>query len=166
MFRSQNMRSIASTTFFLGAHSMARANLNKIGNLVKNSKGQLISKCPFGVTVGPKYQQKNWQISALAPKESSNQNNKGTLSHQIAHNCCMKVPLFFLIWPLFRCYGRNLSNFYLGILGKTMTPKGHFENNWPLPSHYQVRGINRNPPCFRSKTWKSQNLIFINKLVL
>ena len=28
--------------------------------------------------------------------------------------------------------GQNLSNFLVGILVQTMTPKGHFEINWPL----------------------------------
>ena len=32
----------------------------------------------------------------------------------------------------FQILGQNLSNFFLGILVQTMTPKGHFEINWPL----------------------------------
>ena len=35
---------------------------------------------------------------------------------------------FFLIWPP----GQKLSNFFVAILVQTMTPKGHFEINWPL----------------------------------
>ena len=32
----------------------------------------------------------------------------------------------------FQILGQNLSNFFVGILAQTMTPKGHFEINWPL----------------------------------
>ena len=47
------------------------------------TKGQLISKCPFGVIVWTKIAtKKDWQISAyLTPKEWSNKKNKGTLLH-------------------------------------------------------------------------------------
>ena len=41
-----------------------------------------------------------------------------------------------LISQLFKILGQNLSNFFVGILVETMTPKGHFEINWPLPSHH------------------------------
>ena len=37
-----------------------------------------------------------------------------------------------MIWPLFKFLGQKLSNFFVGILVETMTPKGHFEINWPL----------------------------------
>ena len=37
-----------------------------------------------------------------------------------------------MIWPLFEFLGQKLSNFFVGILVETMTPKGHFEINWPL----------------------------------
>ena len=39
-----------------------------------------------------------------------------------------------MIWPLFKFLGQILSNFFVGILVETMTPKGHFEINWPLTS--------------------------------
>ena len=32
----------------------------------------------------------------------------------------------------FQILGQKLSNFFIGILVQTMTPKGHFEINWPL----------------------------------
>ena len=32
----------------------------------------------------------------------------------------------------FQILGQKLSNFFVGILVETMTPKGHFEINWPL----------------------------------
>ena len=38
------------------------------------------------------------------------------------------MSFFFLIWPP----GQKLSNFFVAILVQTMTPKGHFEINWPL----------------------------------
>ena len=37
-----------------------------------------------------------------------------------------------MIWPLFKFLGQKLSKFSVGILVETMTPKGHFEINWPL----------------------------------
>ena len=37
-----------------------------------------------------------------------------------------------MIWPLFRFEGRNPGKNFIGILVQTMTPKGHFEINWPL----------------------------------
>ena len=40
-----------------------------------------------------------------------------------------------MIWPLLRGLGRNLGNFFVGIFVQTMTPKGHFEINWPLLTH-------------------------------
>ena len=45
------------------------------------AKGKAISEWNFGVLNFPKQQQQNWQISALAPKEWSNQKSKGTLLH-------------------------------------------------------------------------------------
>ena len=45
-----------------------------------NRKGQLISKCLFGVIVWTKKNSEIFsRISALASKERSNQKNKGTL---------------------------------------------------------------------------------------
>ena len=47
-----------------------------------NAKGQLISKCPFGVFKLIKKTNKFFvKISALASKKKSNQKNKGTLYH-------------------------------------------------------------------------------------
>ena len=48
-----------------------------------------------------------------------------------AYNGARKVfgIIKFLIQPLFRGQGRNLGNFFVGILVQTMTPKGHFEIN-------------------------------------
>ena len=43
-------------------------------------KGQIISECPYEIIVSPiRLTKKNSEISALASKERSNQNNKGTL---------------------------------------------------------------------------------------
>ena len=45
----------------------------------EQTKGQLISKCPFGVSsFAPKYQWKNLTISALESKKWWNQQNTGT----------------------------------------------------------------------------------------
>ena len=46
------------------------------------AKGQLISKCPFGVFESSKNHNEIFsRISALASKKRSNQKNKGTLYH-------------------------------------------------------------------------------------
>ena len=42
-----------------------------------------------------------------------------------------------MIWPLFKFLGQKLSNFFVGILVETMTPKRHFEINWPLEIQIQ-----------------------------
>ena len=42
-----------------------------------------------------------------------------------------RVPLFYDLTP-FQISREKLSNFFVGILVETMTPKGHFEINWPL----------------------------------
>ena len=44
--------------------------------------------------------------------------------------------LYLMIWPLFKFLGQKLSNFFVGILVKTMTPKRHFEINWPLENSF------------------------------
>ena len=44
----------------------------------------------------------------------------------------MRKCLYFVDLTTFQILGQNLSNFFVGILVETMTPKGHFEINWPL----------------------------------
>ena len=44
-----------------------------------------------------------------------------------------RVPLSYDL-TTFQILGQKLSNFFVGILVETMTPKGHFEINWPLVS--------------------------------
>ena len=43
-----------------------------------------------------------------------------------------------MIWPLFKFLGQKLSKFFVGILVQTMTPKGHFEINWPLKKEANI----------------------------
>ena len=53
--------------------------------------------CLFVSSFGPKYQRKIWQISALAPKEWSNQNDKSILFYEIAIiniRKCLYICLF------------------------------------------------------------------------
>ena len=48
----------------------------------KQTKGDLIPKCPFGITKSTKKTNQIFvRISALASKRRSNQKNKGTLYH-------------------------------------------------------------------------------------
>ena len=42
-----------------------------------------------------------------------------------------RVPLSYDL-TTFQILGQKLSNFFVGILVETTTPKGHFEINWPL----------------------------------
>ena len=41
------------------------------------------------------------------------------------------MPLSYKL-TTFQIPGQKLSNFFVGILVETMTPRGHFEINWPL----------------------------------
>ena len=45
-----------------------------------------------------------------------------------------RVPLSYDL-TIFQILGQKLSKIFVGILVQTMTPKGHFEINWPL-LHY------------------------------
>ena len=78
-------------------------------------KGQLISECLLGVIDFPKNQRKIWQISALESKKWSNQQSKSTFFIIIWLYGLLNVLqcLYFMIWPLFRFWGRYLSNFSL-----------------------------------------------------
>ena len=67
-------RGIASSNTSIEGVSLEKKNKN----IFKHSKGQLISKCRLMSSFGPKYQGKNWQISALESKKWWNQQNKGT----------------------------------------------------------------------------------------
>ena len=42
---------------------------------------------------------------------------------------CKLECLYFVDLTTFQILGQNLSNFFVGILVETMTPKGHFEIN-------------------------------------
>ena len=88
-------------------------------NYIANFKGQIISESIFFTN------KKIWQISALAPKEWSNQKKIKALSYINYGLFNVKCLYFFLIWALFRCYGRNLSNFPDG-------NKVYSEIIWPL----------------------------------
>ena len=46
----------------------------------------------------------------------------------------MRKCLYFVVLTTFQILGQNLSNFFVGILVQTMTPKIHFEIKWPLAS--------------------------------
>ena len=77
------------------------------------AEGQLFSECLFDILNFQKKQRKIWQISALETKMWSNQlyyntNYMGYLMLKDTIGC-----LYFMIWPLFRSTGRNLSDFLL-----------------------------------------------------
>ena len=87
---------------------------------------------------GPKYQQKIWQISALESKKWWNQQNKGTfLWYYNLHMILWAIngPLFYDLTP-FQILGQKFVKFFVGIFVQMMTPKGHFEINWPLAQNY------------------------------
>ena len=99
-------------------------------------KGQLISKCLFGVIVSTKIATKillgflPWfflaslglpgdLVSNIIDKEASRKPPKASRKPQ------RKYKNF---------QGRNPYNIFVAILVETMTPKRHFEINWPLAS--------------------------------
>ena len=45
-----------------------------------------------------------------------------------------------MIWALFRGQGRNPGENFVGILVQMMTPKGHFEIDWPLAEQSRYGG--------------------------
>ena len=48
------------------------------------------------------------------------------------------VPLSYDLIT-FQIPGQKFSNFFVGILVQTITPKGHFEINWPLDVHIATK---------------------------
>ena len=59
-----------------------------------------------------------------------------SLIHWIAHILVDKLMcLYFVDLTTFQILGQKLSKNFVGILVQTMTPKGHFEINWPLTSN-------------------------------
>ena len=90
----------------------------------KNSdwKGQLISKCSFGMFKLTKKTNNCFvKISAQASKKRSNQKSKGT-------NWMNLLQLSYTTIFLFDLRKKSL----LGFLVYLKTPKEHFEINWPL----------------------------------
>ena len=60
----------------------------------------------------------------------------------------------------FQILGQNLSNSFVGILVQTMTPKGHFEINWPLPitcTYYKFSNRSSSSHT-KGKSWASHQL--------
>ena len=89
----------------------------------------------------PKYQRKNLTISALEFEKWSNQQNKGIFYNTLIYLWIYglfkvlrhyRLPLSYKLIT-FQIPGQTLSNIFVGILVETMTAKGHFEINWPLP---------------------------------
>ena len=86
----------------------------------------------------PKYQRKNLTISALEFLKWSNHKIKALYNVCTTLNSPYKSYsdysivvkwLCFVYLPKFQILGQKLSNFFVGILVETMTPKGHFEIN-------------------------------------
>ena len=50
------------------------------------------------------------------------------------------MPLSCDLTP-FQILGQKSSNFFFGILVQTMTPKGHFEINWPLVIEAIIKNV-------------------------
>ena len=57
--------------------------------------------------------------------------------------------------------GQNLSNFFVGILVETMTPKGHFEINWPL-RWIEKHNLN-SQPC--NISWPRRSTLFPQSII-
>ena len=72
-------KTIMGWTYFQGPQCYSKCKSSKF---MPGIKGQLISKCPFGVFKSSEKPTKIFsRISALASKKRSNQENKGTLYH-------------------------------------------------------------------------------------
>ena len=65
-----------------------------------------------------------------------------------------------MIQPFFKRIGRNLGKNVVGIFVQTMTPKGHFEINWPLPGAGRTRGWHHHG----SHTTTSPGAILLGKM--
>ena len=83
--------------------------------------------------------EKIWQISALESKIWWNQQDKGTFLQY--YNLHIIYGLFNVSYDLttFQILGQKFAKFFVGILVQTITPKGHFEINWPIASHYLIQ---------------------------
>ena len=109
-------------------------------------KGQLFSKCPFGVFVWSKIPTK--EFYKFLPKNLKRGQIIIIIKIKALHNvfdtlespymyiiicklqyCVERSVFILLISPLFRFSGRNLSNIFVGNLVLPTTPKGHFEIN-------------------------------------
>jgi hypothetical protein len=55
-----------------------------------------------------------------------------------------KLPLLFLIRPLFRGFGSNPYKNVVGFLVDLKTPKSPFDINWPLKQLFEMANINFN----------------------
>ena len=66
----------------------------------------------------------------------------------------------FLIWPLFRGYGRNPYRNFVGFLVDLKTPKGHFEINWPLLiKSMQLKSSKVPLPYVEEQVWGHENVM-------
>ena len=66
------------------------------------------------------------------------------------------MPLSYKL-TTFQIPGQKLSNFFVGILVETMTPRGHFEINWPLKSISLPSSENSGASSFIHFASKSSN---------
>ena len=92
-------------------------------------KGQIISKCLLGVIVWTKIATK--KFDNFCP---GGQIKKIKALFYINYGVFNVIKCLFFIWPP----GQKLSNFFVAILVQTMTPRRHFEINWPLTSSSYV----------------------------
>jgi hypothetical protein len=60
-------------------------------------------------------------------------------------NCSViRKYLYFVDLTTFQILGQKFVKFFVGILVQTMTPKGHFEINWPLVHNHTSPRLNFN----------------------
>ena len=95
------------------------------------------------LSFGPKYERNIWQISALEFKEGSNHKIKALYN---VFNTLKSPHTYLIIWKClyvfcwfhhFSILGQEFVKFFVGILVQTITPKGHFDINWPLPNSWK-----------------------------
>ena len=97
------------------------------------TKGQFISKCLFGVILSTK---KPTKILEFWPE--SFYSFLGASWKLFGASCRLPYKSYYLPTPqeaqksYKKFQGRNPFNIFVAILVETMTPKRHFEINWPL----------------------------------
>ena len=76
------------------------------------------------------------------------------------------MPLSYDL-TLFQILGQKFVKFFVGILVQTMTPKGHFEINWPLKSiQFKIPDCEGNGPLEFIKGLDFDQCYYLKKIIV